>query len=151
MFQFSEEIYGKNPLYETFMTEFDMYSLTPGDQNIKIVYYTFTTLSTVGFGDLHPKNHFERVFMSIVLLMGVACFSYIMSIFIDMVNTIRTFSSDFSDGDQLSKFFGLIKRFNKDKEIDQEMKQEIEEYFEFKWNNDNNIAVSTEEDFELLA
>ena len=106
-----------------------------------IVYYTFTTLSTVGFGDLHPKNFFERMIMSVVLLMGVACFSYIMSIFINMVNTIKTFSSDFSEGDELSKFFGLIKRFNNYKEINKKMKTEIEEYFEYKWGNDNNIAV----------
>ena len=59
-------------------------------------------------------------------------------------------SSEFSEGDELSKFFGLIKRFNKNKEIDPKIKHEIEEYFEYKWNNDNNIAVSTDNDFALL-
>ena len=108
-----------------------------------MIYFSFTTLSTVGLGDYHPKNDFERALMSIVLLMGVACFSYIMSIFVEMVNILKTFNSDFSDGDDLSKFFALIRRFNHDEAIDQDMKQEIEEYFEFKWNNDKNLAVST--------
>lgn len=151
MFQFSEEMYKDDPLYETFIHAFKLKQMTPYNQTILILYYTFTTLSTVGFGDLHPKNFFERIIISIVLLMGVATFSYIMSIFIDMVNTIKAFNSDFSEGDGLSKFFGLMKRFNRYKEVNQQMRREIEEYFLFKWENDNNIAVSTEEDFALLS
>ena len=85
---------------------------SPYDQTVLIVYYTFTTLSTVGFGDFHPKNSFERIIMSVVLLMGVATFSYIMGIFIEIVNTFKEISADFTEGDELAKFFGLIKRFN---------------------------------------
>ena len=43
------------------------------------MYFMMTSLSTVGFGDYYPTNNFERMFGSIILLAGVAIFSYIMS------------------------------------------------------------------------
>ena len=84
---------------------------------VVIWYYAFTTLSTVGFGDLHPKNYMERIIVSVVLLMGVATFSYIMSIFIEILNAFQEMNDDFDDGDKLSKFFGLLKELNRDMEI----------------------------------
>lgn len=49
------------------------------------MYYAFTSLSTVGFGDLHPKNNFERGFCAIILLAGNAIFGYVLGVFREMV------------------------------------------------------------------
>ena len=49
---------------------------------IKVTYYSFTSLSTVGFGDYHPRSNSERFFCAFILLFGVAIFSYIMGNFI---------------------------------------------------------------------
>ena len=48
-------------------------------------YFAFTTLSTVGFGDLTPRSDLERAIGAFLLLAGVAIFSYCMSDFIEMV------------------------------------------------------------------
>lgn len=42
-----------------------------------VIYYTFTSLSTIGFGDIYPQNNFERIMACFVLLFGVATFTYI--------------------------------------------------------------------------
>ena len=42
------------------------------------MYFAFTSLSTVGFGDFYPVSDLERVVGSFVLLIGVAMFSYIL-------------------------------------------------------------------------
>jgi hypothetical protein len=55
------------------------------DSIIVLVYMSFTSLTTVGFGDFVPKSDSERIFISFGLLFGVAIFSYIMSEFIDMI------------------------------------------------------------------
>ena len=53
-----------------------------GESNMKIVvtltYFAFTSLSTVGLGDLHPRSNSERLVGAFVLLFGVALTSYIM-------------------------------------------------------------------------
>ena len=50
-----------------------------------VIYFAFTSLSTVGFGDYHPKSDEERIFVAFLLLVGVATFSYIMGIFINIL------------------------------------------------------------------
>jgi len=50
-----------------------------------VVYFVFTTLTTVGLGDFNPKSEIERGVMTFVLLIGVACFSFVMSQFIDIL------------------------------------------------------------------
>ena len=53
--------------------------LSNNESLMVVVYFMFTTLSTVGFGDFNPKSEIERLIMTFILLIGVACFSYILS------------------------------------------------------------------------
>lgn len=46
------------------------------DKMKKMVYFTITTISTVGFGDIHPISDLERVVWVIMLLLGNFVFSY---------------------------------------------------------------------------
>jgi hypothetical protein len=50
-----------------------------------MIYFTFTTLATVGFGDYHPRADEERLFVVIIFLSGVSIFSYLMGIFIEIL------------------------------------------------------------------
>ncbi len=64
------------------MVEFDFDKIGIVDSIIKMSYFAFTTLSTIGFGDMYPVNSFERAFMSVIMLAGVATVTYIMRVFI---------------------------------------------------------------------
>ena len=72
--------------------------------SLKILYFAFTSLSTVGFGDIHPKSDIERLLVAAILLIGVAVFSYIMGTFISILDQHTNLNADFDDGDTLSKF-----------------------------------------------
>ncbi len=50
------------------------------------------------------------------------------------------------NGDELTKFFCVLKRFNGDKEIDLELREKIELHFDFKWKNDRNQAIDDPEE-----
>ena len=84
----------------------------PIDRSIVGVYYAFTTLSTVGFGDYSPRSNSERIVCAFVLVFGVAIFSYMMGIFIEILGKYQDLNAELDEGDQLSKFFGLLKNFN---------------------------------------
>lgn len=60
----------------------DFYDVTP----ILLTYYSFTTLSTTGFGDIHPKSDAERIIAIVMLMVGVAVFSAIMNVFIHILD-----------------------------------------------------------------
>ena len=66
-------------------------------KTILMFYYSFTSLSTVGLGDLHPRSNTERVFCSFMLLFGVAIFSYIMGEFINILEKYEAITKDIED------------------------------------------------------
>ena len=66
---------------ENFISYNGLFDKSPNEITIIVTYYMFTSLSTVGFGDYHPRSDFERIFIAMVLLFGVAIFSYIMGNF----------------------------------------------------------------------
>ena len=45
---------------------------------VGVLYFSFTSLSTVGFGDYHPTNDLERIIGAFILCFGVAIFSIVM-------------------------------------------------------------------------
>jgi hypothetical protein len=50
------------------------------------------------------------------------------------------------EGDELNKFFGTLRKFNDQNEIDLGMKKKMEAFFDFRWKNDRNVFFSTEKD-----
>lgn len=65
-----------------FIAYYGMQSRSHAFITITMTYYAFTSLSTVGFGDYAPRSDLERAIGSMILLIGVALFSYIMGNFI---------------------------------------------------------------------
>ena len=111
------------------------------------MYYAFTSLTTVGFGDYHPKSDYERVFISILLLFAVIMFSYNMTTFIEILHSIQVmYEHPFEADDDLAKFFGLLRQFNKGNSINDSLKMKFEKYFQYKWNSDLNLAMASKED-----
>lgn len=81
---------------------------------ISVTYFAFTSLSTVGLGDLHPRSSEERLFCAFVLLFGVAIFSYIMGTFIEFLEEFKNFhkEKDEEEADSLSMFMQCMSKLN---------------------------------------
>ena len=67
----------------------DLWDEPSYDVILKLVYFIFTTLSTVGFGDFNPRSNVERLVLAFGMLLGVAIFSLIMGEFIAMVESVK--------------------------------------------------------------
>jgi hypothetical protein len=143
-----------------FISNFELdkeYFTEPGDRfdgnvknAIRLMYYSFTSLSTVGFGDYHPRSNAERLCVAFMLLFGVAIFSYCMGTFIDILDGFKRLEEEIDEGDELTKFFQVFKRFNGGKDINENLKNKIQLYFEYKWKTDKNQAIDDPEELALL-
>ena len=113
-------------------------------------YYAFTSLSTVGFGDYNPKANIERVFCAFILLFGVSIFSYIMGIFIEILDEYQKLNASLDEGDLLTQFINLLTRFNSGKPLNKEFTDKMYEFFDYKWSHDLLMAIDDDSEIALL-
>ena len=111
---------------------------------IIIMYFSFTTLSTVGFGDYNPRSNFERIFISIGLLFGVAIFSYLTGEFMQIVQKFTNYNDDGDEDDRLATFFGVMAEFNSKELFNIQLKRDIEDYFAYRWDQDKYKCINPE-------
>ena len=84
-----------------------------------------------------------------MLLFGVAIFSYIMGNFIEILSEFKEFHKEIDDGDNLSRFFGTLKYFNGQKDIELKFKESLEIHFQHRWKMDKRVAFIDEEDISI--
>ena len=134
----------------TFFTKFGLNNLSDRKQAIKTIYFTFCSLSTVGFGDLYPVSDLERLCCIFILVLGVGTFTSVMDNLEQMVVNINIFNQGFDQDEELQRFLGVIFKFNGGLAMDKDLKRQIIDHFHFKWMHDRNQALFHEKDLEIL-
>jgi len=112
---------------------------------VALTYFAFTTLSTIGLGDYHPKSNFERLLGAMVLFGGVLTFSYIMGNFLIILDNWKLVHSENEDAANLSRFFGLMKKFNNNTSLKKDHMGHIQRFFDFYWDSDRRSSIQTEQ------
>ena len=125
----------------TFYNVNGMPELKDNENLIIVVYFMFTTLTTIGFGDFNPKSEIERAIMTVILLIGVACMSFIMGQLISILLEVQILTAANEDSEMLSRWLLLLKNFNNNKPLPKHMTAQFENYFNYYWKNDKNYAV----------
>jgi hypothetical protein len=113
------------------------------------VYFILTTLSTVGYGDYFPVSILEKILGSIIMFCGVTFFSIMMSVFIDIVMSLKGESGDENEK-SLDKWFLLIRRFHmyfRNTDLKKELKDDIEEHFKYFWENHRSATLLEQKDY----
>ena len=123
---------------QTFVSNYDFKDKNDLTRYITMIYYTFTTLSTIGFGDYHPCADEEMILACCVFLSGVSVVSYLMGIFSEILKKFQKLNLDLDEGDQLELFFSLMKKLNGNVDIQSNLKKKIELHFDNKWKTDRN-------------
>ena len=115
-----------------------------------MIYFSITTLTTIGFGDYTPRNNIERIIILFTLLFGVMIFSIIMQMFLEVIEKLNMVEKENEDADNLSKFIGLMTKFNHNRILETEHIRELEQFFDFYWKNDKMSWFRTEIDLRYF-
>ena len=115
--------------YEDYKFNGDQYS--DASKLVKIWYFGITTLSTIGYGDFHPKSCLEKIVASFIMMLGVSVFSFIMGHFIEILISYKNLNSSSFDHKDLTKWIALLARFNGGRKLDVELINRIEDFFQF--------------------
>ena len=98
---------------DTWVAMENLIDADPADQYVAAVYWSVTTLATVGYGDIVPGTSAERVVSIIWMIFGLCFFSFTVSSLTSMLHSIDTKESllasklsaidEFSEESKLSK------------------------------------------------
>jgi hypothetical protein len=101
---------------------------------LKLFYFWFTSLTTVGLGDFNPKSDLERALCAFMLLFGVMFVSIIIGTLLDLLNNWNLYKGDIEEDVHLNLFLGTILKFNNNYPLDSKFKEGVLTYFEYRWN-----------------
>jgi len=100
------------------------------------LYFALTTLSTVGYGDIFPISRLERITALIVMMLGVAFFSYIMGNFIEIISNIHSKMGAVDRSEELERWITSLSRFTNFQPLPKSLHLRIERDFNYSWLND---------------
>ncbi|KAI7808785.1 putative potassium voltage-gated channel subfamily H member 7 [Triplophysa rosa] len=108
------------------------------DKYVTALYFTFSSLTSVGFGNVSPNTNSEKIFSICVMLIGSLMYA---SIFGNVSAIIqRLYSGTARYHTQMLR----VKEFIRFHQIPNPLRQRLEEYFQHSWTYTNGIDMNTE-------
>lgn len=120
----------------SFISENDMKEEHASHINIVVIYFALTTLTSVGFGDYHPKNTFERAGCIFIFLLVLFVWPLLVSKLLNSFALLQNTFSDNTPTTELAQFFGILEHFNNNNLLNKELQTQFEEYFNKYWEDD---------------
>ena len=115
---------------------------------VKVMYFSFTTMSTVGFGDMKPLNSPERIMGAIGMISSVALCSIVISMFLEIFASFRLINScELGDLDELNQFFDCVSmKMNHGMRLPHRLEEQFIEFFNYRWNNDKVYLINKDDE-----
>ncbi|XP_054471146.1 potassium voltage-gated channel subfamily H member 7-like [Anoplopoma fimbria] len=108
------------------------------DKYVTALYFTFSSLTSVGFGNVSPNTNSEKIFSICVMLIGSLMYA---SIFGNVSAIIqRLYSGTARYHAQMLR----VREFIRFHQIPNPLRQRLEEYFQHSWAYTNGIDMNTE-------
>jgi hypothetical protein len=92
----------------SFVQDYELEKNTNERNTVIIIYYSLTTLSSVGFGDYHPKNTMEYAGCTIIFLIVLFLLPLLINSLMEAFQLLRVTMSSEAPMDELVRFFSVL-------------------------------------------
>ncbi len=104
---------------------------------IKAMYWTITTLTSVGYGDITPSTNLQRLYAIVVMIVGVGIFGYVIS------NIVRVLANSDASRSYFMEKMDTIDAFIRYHKIPANLAGQIHQYYEHLWDSRLGYDQST--------
>lgn len=110
-------------------------------------YFTLTSLSTVGYGDITPQNNFEKIICIFLMIIGIGFFTYIMGNFNDVLLNYDQKMGIVDHGSGLQVWLLSLARFTPNNPLPKTLVTTIDKHFRFYWDNDRLSSIDEDDTY----
>jgi hypothetical protein len=107
-----------------------VHSFNHPNQNSKYLlslYWAFTTIATVGYGDVTPFTQTERIFLCFIMLVGAISFGYTIS------NVAALISLEDDTGRKIRDKISSINQYMHYRKLPDDLQRRIRAHYEYAW------------------
>jgi cyclic nucleotide gated channel alpha 3 len=107
----------------------------PWGRYIASLYWAFTTMSTVGYGDIYPVNETERVFAIASMVVACCCFAMVVG---GLQQVLAKFGQERQEFDRM-----LLKtmRYLRSQRVNRELQYKVKRYLEHNFDNKSQTSM----------
>lgn len=125
---------------ESWLQVNDLYLENTTTQYLHSLYWSITTLTTVGYGDITPQNNVELIFTFTVMFLGVSLYAFIIGNVAAIISNLDASKNRFRDK------LGQVQSYMGERKIPRNLQKNVLDYYQYMWEYNRDISM----DFELL-
>ena len=103
--------------------------LTPPEQYLRGMYWTSTTLTTIGYGDITPVGTVQILYTILVQILGAGLYGFVIGTIATLIANIDVAKSSFQD--RLER----IQTFLRFRDIPPDLQHRVRNYFDYLWES----------------
>jgi len=108
-------------------------------------YFTISTMSTVGYGDIHPYSRLEMVFAILTMVLACGVFAYTLG----SINSLLIKSG--AEGNEYRSRVISVNRYMKKKDVPYDTQFRVRRYLEYLWENQKKNLLKEKEIISMLS
>ena len=101
----------------------------PGAVYLAAFYWTITTLTTIGYGDITPGTVVQFIYVTVIMLMGAAIYGFIIGNIANIIANIDVAKSQFRERVE------TVDTFLKYRNIPSDLQHRIHDYYDYLWDS----------------
>jgi len=115
------------------------------DVYITSLYWAFTTMSTVGYGDVVPFTASEKIYATFAMIMACGSFAYTVGSIGNLVSKSSAESTEYRE--QVM----AVNRYMRKKDLPKDLQFRVRRYLEYLWDNKKQNYLNEKEILSLLS
>ena len=122
----------------------DFEDADPVMQYVTSLYWAFTTMITVGYGDITPKTTGERMYTMVAMIIASGMFSYTLNSIGNIVSRYNILAQNYHEK------MNYVNKFLIQQQLPYDLRLKIRRYLEYMWEHKKLIKIDEKEVMAML-